>query len=305
MSEFSQPPLEILTPEMLLQIGDVSVAAAIGAAEVVMPFWPSLLNYDFDPRRQNDVAYKAGIGNIQMTADKLSEAFIIKTIQAVRPNDRILSEELEESIAGSSRVVWINDPIDGTVNFANGSPDFGLSVGATYNGEAVSGVIAVPAKGYMISALKGQGVHVLDMKGNKIVPHLENRSLPDVSQLSDEELLKKTIVAFDVSYQDRQPQVESIARIADHIWFPKSFTSSSISNVEIALGTIGAFIATAPTINDLGAAAAIITELSGAASDKNGYPLDWDAPAGSHTYIAARTPRIHSALIDLLKRTAA
>ena len=61
-----------------------------------------------------------------------------------RPGDAFLGEE-GGAAAGASRgrVRWIVDPIDGTVNYLYGMPDWAVSIAAEVDGEVVAGVVAV------------------------------------------------------------------------------------------------------------------------------------------------------------------
>ena len=73
-------------------------------------------------------------------ADRASEELIRARILAARPDDGFLGEEGAD-LAGSSRVRWVVDPIDGTVNFLYGIPQYAVSIAAEVDGEAVAGVV--------------------------------------------------------------------------------------------------------------------------------------------------------------------
>lgn len=93
-------------------------------------------------------------------ADHLSEALIIDAIRAAYPGDAILAEETgahpsasadgasggEAPTSGRGRA-WIIDPLDGTVNYANGIPFFCVSIGLAVDGLPVVGVILDPTRG--------------------------------------------------------------------------------------------------------------------------------------------------------------
>jgi len=92
--------------------------------------------------------------------DYASEALVIDAIHARYPGDAILAEESgrHESaetgkpvIAGSrarwSRRTWVIDPLDGTVNYANGIPFFCISIGLIEAGRPAVGVVLDPLRG--------------------------------------------------------------------------------------------------------------------------------------------------------------
>ena len=80
------------------------------------------------------ISNKEGINNLVTEADHASEKAIFEVIRAVYPDHFILSEETGE-IKSNSEYKWIIDPIDGTVNFANGIPICCVSIGLEKDGE--------------------------------------------------------------------------------------------------------------------------------------------------------------------------
>ncbi len=92
-------------------------------------------------------------------ADHLSEALILDAIRVRYPNDAILAEETGEhrAVAGEAPTsgrgrVWIVDPLDGTVNYANGIPVFCVSIGLVVDGVPTVGVILDPTRGETFAA---------------------------------------------------------------------------------------------------------------------------------------------------------
>ena len=55
---------------------------------------------------------------------------------------------------------WIIDPIDGTMNFLNGIPQFAISIGYEEDGEIKCGVIFNPILNEMFCAEKGNGAYL-------------------------------------------------------------------------------------------------------------------------------------------------
>ena len=52
---------------------------------------------------------------------------------------------------------WIVDPLDGTVNYLYGLPDWAVSIAAEVDGTVVAGAVFVPRRGELFSAALGQG----------------------------------------------------------------------------------------------------------------------------------------------------
>src|ERR1700710_1328829 len=74
------------------------------------------------------VSSKSNINDLVTQADKESEAAIFEVIRKEFPDHYLLSEEAGE-LKMDSNIKWIIDPIDGTVNFANGIPICCVSIG--------------------------------------------------------------------------------------------------------------------------------------------------------------------------------
>ena len=101
-----------------------------------------------------------GPGDFVSAADKKSEKILIEELLKVNPNYGILSEEVGEINKENKDNRWIIDPIDGTLNFLNGIPQFAISIGYEEKGEIISGMIFDPIKDEMFFAEKGSGAYL-------------------------------------------------------------------------------------------------------------------------------------------------
>ena len=61
---------------------------------------------------------------------------------------------------GRSHVRWLLDPIDGTVNFMLGLPQYAVSIAAELDGEVVAGCVLNPVSGDLFSATLGGGAYL-------------------------------------------------------------------------------------------------------------------------------------------------
>lgn len=113
--------------------------------------------------KQFTIFNKEGINNLVTEVDHKSEAIIIDIIKSNFPNHFILSEEVGE-IAQDSEYKWIIDPIDGTVNYANGIPICCVSIGIEKNGKMIMGAVYNPFINEFFFAEKGLGATMNDKK---------------------------------------------------------------------------------------------------------------------------------------------
>ena len=101
---------------------DLAVLVAVEAAELVRV------------QRREGVAVaatKSSPVDVVTEVDRASERLIYERLMAARPGDGFLGEEGASS-ESTSGVVWVVDPIDGTVNFLYGIPHYAVSVSYTH-----------------------------------------------------------------------------------------------------------------------------------------------------------------------------
>lgn len=114
-------------------------------------------------------ATKSTIVDVVTEADREVEALVLGRLQDARPDDGVLGEE-GASVAGSSGLTWVVDPIDGTVNYLYGLPHYAVSI-ALVEGEpdpltwrALAGVVLNPATGEIFTAEAGAGAFCGDRR---------------------------------------------------------------------------------------------------------------------------------------------
>ncbi len=127
-------------------------AAEAGAAEMSRFF-----NGDFK------ISNKEGINNLVTEADHAAEKAIFEVIQKDYPDHFLLSEETGEIVMDST-YKWIIDPIDGTVNFANGIPICCVSIGLEQEGQMIMGAVYSPFLNEFYFAQHGFGATLNDKK---------------------------------------------------------------------------------------------------------------------------------------------
>jgi myo-inositol-1(or 4)-monophosphatase len=101
------------------------------------------------------VQVKSSPTDVVTEMDKAAEQLIRDRLQAARPGDAVLGEEQGQT--GTGRVRWIVDPLDGTVNYLYGLPDWAVSIAAEVDGVVVAGAVCVPLQRSMFTATIGGG----------------------------------------------------------------------------------------------------------------------------------------------------
>ena len=233
-----------------------------------------------------------GPGDVVTEVDHLSEALIIAAIRGRFPDDAIVAEESGHhrskggkgaNVAEGAERAWIIDPLDGTVNYANGVPFFCVSIGFALNGRAAVGVIYDPLRDELFSAVAGGGAR---LGGSPI-------HLPDKEHLSD------CLVSMGVprrGYRRREGALARATRVS------RDLGSASLALAYVANGRFDIYVQLRSISNWDVAAAGLIAEEGGArVTDGAGGPwLDLARPSRSLSIVAA-SPRHHQAVLDLLR----
>lgn len=100
-------------------------------------------------------AVKSSPTDVVTEMDRKAEALIVERIRAARPDDAILGEEGGQT--GDAPVRWVVDPLDGTVNYLYGLPDWAVSIAVEVDGTVVAGAVEVPGRGETFGAVLGGG----------------------------------------------------------------------------------------------------------------------------------------------------
>ena len=130
-------------PERLLE---VAVAAARAGAELLTP--------RFERGREVAVASKTTPTDLVSEADLASERAIAALLERERPDDGFLGEE-GGGQRGSSGLRWVVDPLDGTINFLFGIPQWCVSVAVEDDDGTVAGAIVDPNWDELFTAVRG------------------------------------------------------------------------------------------------------------------------------------------------------
>ena len=117
------------------------------------------LIWDFGEIENLQVSAK-GPGDFVTSADKRTEKILIEELQKAHPEYGIITEETGIINKSNTKNRWIIDPIDGTMNFLNGVPQFAISIGYEEDKEIKCGIIFNPITNEMFCAEKGNGAYL-------------------------------------------------------------------------------------------------------------------------------------------------
>jgi myo-inositol-1(or 4)-monophosphatase len=214
---------------------------ACQAGVVLMDHYEKLERIDYKSAR-----------DVVTEADHLSEALIVETIRGHYPDDAILAEETGEhrAVAGEAPTsgrgrVWIVDPLDGTVNYANGIPVFCVSIGLVVDGAPSVGVIVDPTRNEWFGATS-DGPATLDRRP---------------IQASHKERLSDFVISMALSGRSAVSRSRNVRKA---IRIPRSMGSAALALAYVGNGRFDAFIQQGGLSAWDVAAAGLIAERGGA-----------------------------------------
>jgi myo-inositol-1(or 4)-monophosphatase len=137
-----------VTPEpAATELLDTAVTAALMAGELLLE--------RFQRGEQRAVASKSTPTDLVSEADTATERAIRDLLGRLRPDDGFVGEEGGDD-PGSSGLRWVVDPLDGTVNFLFGIPQWCVSVAVRDAQGQLAGAICDPCRGELFMAARGE-----------------------------------------------------------------------------------------------------------------------------------------------------
>lgn len=116
-----------------------------------------------------DVGTKSTTTDPVSAADRASEQLISDRLRSARPDDGLIGEEQANDRPGSTGLRWVVDPLDGTVNFLYGIPQYSVSVAVEDEAGPLAGAVHDPNRDETFTATRGRGAQ-LDGSALRIRP---------------------------------------------------------------------------------------------------------------------------------------
>lgn len=134
--------------------GRILQQATRAAGEAILKLQTS--GYSIERKSNNDLVTQG---------DLLANDILKSTLNEHFPDYGWLSEEtIDDKNRLKQERVWVVDPIDGTIEYSRGIPEYAISVALVEKGVPVVGVVFNPATDELFYAEKGQGAWFNDHK---------------------------------------------------------------------------------------------------------------------------------------------
>lgn len=248
----------------------VSIDAVKAAGKLVMESFLKVHNYSFKAK-----------SDIQLEIDKKSEELIIGMINESFPQASFLAEESGLKDTGS-KYKWVLDPIDGTINYFNGTAPFRIALCLLDQDKPVMSTIYDPLKDELFFAQLGMGA---TLNGKKI-------------QVTNNSDLSKSLVMTHLSSR-KEPRLRAINvldRVFDKVLHMRMLGCSAASFCYVAQGKFDVFFQVRTLPWDILPGALLIEEAGGKVTDMNGNKYGLNPVP-----VLATNGKVHDEMLELIR----
>lgn len=216
--------------------------------------------------------FEKGKNDLVTMVDKSAEEAIIETIYKAYPNHSILGEESGHH--PGNEVTWIIDPLDGTMNYVHGFPQFAVSIAVKQKDHLEHAVVYDPLSQDLYTASKGSGAY------------LNNRRI----RVTDRADLNGALIGSAFPFHDRQtkphgvPHLEVLQEIFRKGSDVRRVGSAALSLAYVASGKLDGFWESDLKAWDIAAGILLVREAGGFVSDfqgENGFLESGNVVAGT------------------------
>lgn len=205
------------------------------------------------------VATKSSATDPVSAADHASERLISERLRAARPEDGLMGEEQEGDRAGSTGLRWVVDPLDGTVNYLYGIPQWSVSIAVEDHAGPLVGVVHDPCRDDTFTAVRHGGAR-------RNTQPLRLEPLADVSD---------ALIATGFSYEPalRGHQVEMLTGLITTVRDVRRLGSAALDLAWLAAGRYDGYVEFALHRWDYSAGSLLVSEAGGEVTA-------WELPFG-------------------------
>lgn len=232
-----------------------------------------------------EIANKGAANDFVTSIDKAAEAEIIQQIKKAYPDHSILAEESGAQDGDNiNQVVWIIDPLDGTLNYIHGFPQFAVSIGIQIRGIMEHGVVYDPLSNELFTATKGSGAQ---LDGRRI-------------RVSDCKNINTALIGTGFSYKRTNESIDTCMQrlkiVLEQCADIRRAGSAALDLAYVAAGRLDGFWETGLAPWDVAAGSLLVREAGGFVSDLRGE--DKFVETGN---IVAGNTKVYPQLLELLK----
>ena len=218
---------------------------------------------------EREVASKSTPTDLVSEADVASQRAIRELLRERRPDDGFVGEEEGRSEQGSSGLSWVVDPLDGTVNFLFGIPQWSVSIAVRDDAGTLAGAVYDPNRDELFSARRNGDALLETSRGVIELSHPSGREPAHERRTGEDagpggEDLASAMVATGLAYDAhvRRAQAKVLERLVPRVRDIRRFGSAALDLTWTAAGRYDAYFERSVKQWDI-AAGALICERAG------------------------------------------
>ncbi|ALC91133.1 inositol monophosphatase [Bacillus sp. FJAT-18017] len=224
---------------------------------------------------------KSNPNDLVTDMDRETEQFFIEKIREAYPGHRILGEEgFGDTFTDLDGIVWIIDPIDGTMNFVHQQRNFAISIGIYEDGVGKIGLIYDIVHDELYHAFIGKGAF------------LNEKELPKLGK----SVVKEAILALNITWVMQNDMIDHnmVIPLVRDARGARSYGSAALELIYVATGRVNAYLSPRLAPWDFAGGAVIVEELGGKVTDLHGNKLDFL----NKSSIFAADPALHEEILN-------
>ena len=198
----------------------IMMAAARKASKSILRDFGELEKLQVSVKGQNDFVTMADIKAQEIIHYELSRA---------RENYGFLMEEgNDKSNINDNEFTWIIDTIDGTLNFMNGIPYFGISIALNQKEKLVAGLVYDPGHNDLYWAEEGTGAYLNEQR----------------LRVTNKSSLDKSVIALGIPFLgrgDHKQHIRSQEAVMSKVAGLRRFGAASLDLAYVAAGKVDGF----------------------------------------------------------------
>lgn len=201
---------------------------------------------------------KSNPNDLVTNVDKATENYIYEAIHRNYPDHKVLGEEGHgHDIDTSEGIVWVIDPIDGTLNFVHQQAHFAISIGIYKDGEPYAGLVYDVMADILYHAKVGEGA----FENKKPLPLLQQTTLA------------KSIIGVNPNWLTKPLLGSVFIPIVDAARSARAYGSAALEIISVAKGTLAGYLTPRLQPWDFAGGLIILQEVQGVGSNLLGEAL--------------------------------
>jgi len=228
-----------------------------------------------------NIETKSNRNDLVTNLDKEIELFFRHKIAETFSEHKVVGEEaMEENYPNMSGVVWIIDPIDGTMNFIHQQRNFAISIGIYEDGVGQIGLIYDVIHDELYHAIKGEGAFMNQQR----LPMLEEVSVSDM------------ILSINATWISENNRIDPsiLTPLVRDVRGTRSYGSAAIELAYVAAGRTDAYMTMRLAPWDFAGGVVLLKEVGGEVTTMDDKPLDF----ANGSSLFASKPGLHKIITE-------